>query len=95
MAQQVSESKQRKPTGLLQCNYCNHVWLARSTTPVLTCSACGNHIIVRDNTVTTDIFGSQNQKEAGGPADQSSPPSAQTQSDTQPTTPGFEGGMKV
>ena len=63
MAQQVAQSKERKPTALIQCNYCNHIWLARSSTPVLTCSACANHVIVRDTTITADAWKSNRLKE--------------------------------
>lgn len=64
MAQQAESERKTKPTGnLVQCTYCGHVWLARSTLPILTCSVCHNHIVARDNIVTTDIL---NQKEKAG-----------------------------
>lgn len=75
LAQQVTESKERerKPTALLRCPYDNHIWLTRSASPVLTCSVCGNHVIVRDNTVTTDSF-NQNQKQKGSSQNQGHEP---------------------
>lgn len=64
MAQQeAAESEQKKAPTLVQCNYCNHIWLARTTAPVLTCSSCTRHVIARDNVVTINIL---NQKEKAG-----------------------------
>lgn len=66
MSQQIAENKQRKSKiALIRCNYCSYVWLARSNTPVLTCSSCRNHVIVRDNIIKTDISENQKQKTGG------------------------------
>jgi ribosomal protein L37AE/L43A len=64
MAQQAEIHRNAKGE-LVQCTHCAHIWLARSTTAILTCSVCGYHIVARDNIVTTDALNQNKVKVEG------------------------------
>jgi len=71
MAQQQLREQIGKTNGaLIECNFCGHVWLTRSTLSFVTCGACRNHVKVKYNIITSDVL-SENKESNPGPRVQS------------------------